>query len=81
MTLLARTDPSTDNYSGLSMFLKKTGEMLKAICDRGIQGGEIEVLGYRGMKEYEMAFDSFPVSQENLLGGQENQGFTVNANI
>ena len=38
-------------------------------------GGEIEVLGYRGMKEYELAFDGFRVPAEHLLGGVEGQGF------
>ena len=38
-------------------------------------GGGIEVLGYRGMKEYELAFDGFKVKAENILGGQPGQGF------
>ena len=77
MTLLARTDPTTDNYSGLSMFLaeKITGTDEKPFPSEGISGGEIEVLGYRGMKEYEIAFDQFKVSEENLLGDVEGQGF------
>jgi len=33
------------------------------------------VLGYRGMKEYELAFDGFEVKGENLLGGVEGKGF------
>jgi (2S)-methylsuccinyl-CoA dehydrogenase len=41
----------------------------------GMSGGEIEVLGYRGMKEYEIGFDGFEVKAENLLGGAEGQGF------
>ena len=41
----------------------------------GLTGGEIEVLGYRGMKEYELAFDGFAVPADNLLGGVEGQGF------
>ena len=40
-----------------------------------MSGGEIEVLGYRGMKEYEIAFDGFEVKGENLLGQTEGQGF------
>ena len=40
-----------------------------------MSGGEIEVLGYRGMKEYELGFDDFEVKAENLLGGVEGQGF------
>ena len=77
MTLLARTDPETSNYSGLSMFLaeKTRGDDDNMFPDEGITGGEIEVLGYRGMKEYEIGFDGFRVKGENLLGGVEGQGF------
>ncbi len=77
MTLLARTDPASDNYAGLSMFLaeKTPGTEADPFPDNGISGGEIKVLGYRGMKEYELAFDGFRVSAENLLGGVEGQGF------
>jgi (2S)-methylsuccinyl-CoA dehydrogenase len=42
---------------------------------KGMSGGEIEVLGYRGMKEYEIRFEDFEVKAENLLGGVEGQGF------
>jgi (2S)-methylsuccinyl-CoA dehydrogenase len=41
----------------------------------GITGGEIEVLGYRGMKEFDISFDGFTVPAANLLGGVEGQGF------
>jgi len=77
MTLLARTDPATDNYSGLSMFLaeKTPGDVANPFPTEGMTGGEIEVLGYRGMKEYELGFDGFRVKGENLLGGVEGQGF------
>jgi (2S)-methylsuccinyl-CoA dehydrogenase len=40
-----------------------------------MSGGEIEVIGYRGMKEYEIGFDDFRVPAANLLGGVEGQGF------
>ena len=77
MTLLARTDPSTDNYKGLSMFLaeKTPGTDAEPFPTEGMTGGEIEVLGYRGMKEYELGFDGFKVKGENLLGGEEGKGF------
>ena len=77
MTLLARTDPATTDYRGLSMFLaeKTPGTDDIPFPDDGISGGEIEVLGYRGMKEYELAFDGFHVDGANLLGGAEGQGF------
>ena len=77
MTLLARTDPSTSDYKGLSMFLaeKTPGTDADPFPTDGMTGGEIEVLGYRGMKEYELAFDNFAVKGDNLLGGVEGQGF------
>jgi (2S)-methylsuccinyl-CoA dehydrogenase len=77
MTLLARTDPDTTNYKGLSMFLaeKTPGDDANPFPTDGMSGGEIEVLGYRGMKEYELAFDGFHVKGENLLGGEEGKGF------
>jgi len=77
MTLLARTDPDTTDYKGLSMFLaeKTPGTDENPFPTDGMTGGEIEVLGYRGMKEYELGFDGFKVKGENLLGGVEGQGF------
>jgi (2S)-methylsuccinyl-CoA dehydrogenase len=77
MTLLARTDPNEKGYRGLSMFLaeKPRGTDADPFPALGMSGGEIEVLGYRGMKEYEIAFDGFEVPAENLLGGEEGQGF------
>ncbi len=77
MTLLARTDPETTDYRGLSMFLaeKTPGTDEAPFPTPGMTGGEIEVLGYRGMKEYELGFDGFRVKAGNLLGGVEGQGF------
>tara|TARA_R110001606_G_scaffold61585_2_gene143844 strand:+ start:600 stop:2228 length:1629 start_codon:yes stop_codon:yes gene_type:complete len=77
MTLLARTDPATDDYRGLSMFIaeKTPGTDADPFPTPGMTGGEIEVLGYRGMKEYELAFDGFRVDGANLLGGETGRGF------
>jgi (2S)-methylsuccinyl-CoA dehydrogenase len=77
MTLLARTNPNEKGYKGLSMFLaeKPRGSDADPFPAPGMSGGEIEVLGYRGMKEYEIAFDAFEVPAANLLGGEEGQGF------
>ena len=78
MTLLARSDRDKGGYKGLSMFLapKSPGNDSNDFPDEGIKGGEIEVLGYRGMKEYELSFDNFRVDKKNLLGGEEGKGFT-----
>jgi len=77
MTLLVRTNPHERGYKGLSMFLaeKPRGTDADPFPAKGMSGGEIEVLGYRGMKEYEIAFDGFRVPAEALLGGVEGQGF------
>ncbi len=77
MTLLARTDPDRPGYRGLSMFLapKTRGSDGDPFPDPGIDGGEIPVLGYRGMKEYEIGFDGFELEADALLGGEEGQGF------
>ncbi len=77
MTLLARTDSNEKGYRGLSMFLaeKPRGTDSDPFPAAGMTGGEIKVLGYRGMKEYEIGFDGFEVAAENLLGGIEGQGF------
>jgi (2S)-methylsuccinyl-CoA dehydrogenase len=77
MTLLVRTNPNEPGYQGLSMLLaeKPRGTDAKPFPAKGMSGTEIEVLGYRGMKEYEIAFDGFEVAADNLLGGVEGMGF------
>ena len=77
MTLLVRTNPSAAGYKGLSMLLaeKPRGDHANPFPAKGMSGGEIEVLGYRGMKEFEISFDAFEVPEAQLLGGVEGQGF------
>jgi (2S)-methylsuccinyl-CoA dehydrogenase len=77
MTLLARTNPEEKGYKGLSMFIaeKPRGTDEEPFPAQGMTGGEIRVLGYRGMKEFELAFDGFEVSAANLLGEREGEGF------
>jgi (2S)-methylsuccinyl-CoA dehydrogenase len=77
MTKLARPNPNEPGYKGLSMFLaeKPRGTDAEPFPAEGMSGGEIEVLGYRGMKEYEIAFDGFAIPADSLLGGVEGQGF------
>ncbi len=76
MTLLCRTNDEP-GYKGLSMLLaeKPRGDDAEPFPAEGMSGGEIQVLGYRGMKEFEIGFDGFEVKAENLLGGAEGQGF------
>ena len=77
MTLLVRTNPDEKGYRGLSMFLaeKPRGSDDNPFPAESMTGGEIEVLGYRGMKEYDISFDGFEVPATQLLGGAEGQGF------
>ena len=78
MTLLVRTDPTNTGYSGLSMFLAekpRSDDPENPFPIAGMSGSEINVLGYRGMKEYEIGFDNFEVLEKQLLGGKEGQGF------
>jgi (2S)-methylsuccinyl-CoA dehydrogenase len=77
MTLMCRTDPAIRDWRGLSMFLaeKPRGTGADPFPAAGMRGGEIEVLGYRGMREYEIGFDGFFVPDDALLGGRTGQGF------
>ena len=77
MTLLVRTDPNEAGYRGLSMLLaeKPRGTDEDPFPAEGMTGSAIDVLGYRGMKEYEIGFEDFKVPVANLLGGVEGQGF------
>ncbi len=77
MTMLVRTDASVPGYGGLSMLLaeKTRGSDAEPFPDAGIEGSEIAVLGYRGMKEYALGLDGFAVAADGLLGGRQGQGF------
>ena len=77
MTLLARTLPDTKGYAGLSMLLvpKPRGTDAGPFPAAGMTGSEIEVLGYRGMREYALQFDAMLAPADALLGGEEGQGF------
>jgi (2S)-methylsuccinyl-CoA dehydrogenase len=81
MTLLVRTNPEDSGYGGLSMFLAAKARGSESdiegagFPEPGMTGTEIKVLGYRGMKEFEIGFDGFVVAGDGLLGGVEGHGF------
>lgn len=77
MTLLVRTVPEAKGYAGLSMLLvpKPRGTEADPFPAGGMAGSEIEVLGYRGMREYALAFDGMKAPADAVLGGEEGQGF------
>ena len=77
MTLMARTKMDAKGYAGLSMLLvpKPRGTEDDPFPAEGMSGSEIEVLGYRGMREYALQFDGMTAPDDALLGGEEGQGF------
>lgn len=78
MTLLARTNPEEPGYPGLSMFIAekpRSDDIKNPFPAEGMSGSEIGVLGYRGMKEYDIAFDDYEIPESQLLGEIEGQGF------
>jgi (2S)-methylsuccinyl-CoA dehydrogenase len=82
MTLMARTLYQKDGaevagYAGLSMLLvpKPRGTAEEPFPAPGMSGSEIEVLGYRGMREYALQFDAMAAPADALLGGEEGHGF------
>jgi (2S)-methylsuccinyl-CoA dehydrogenase len=77
MTVLARTNPANPGHGGLSILLaaKTRATAGQAFPDEGLDGSEIGVLGYRGMREYALSFDNFAVEPAGLLGDAEGFGF------
>ncbi len=77
LILLVRTDTAAPGHDGLSMFIaeKPRGSDADPFPVKGLAGSEIEVLGYRGMKEFELSFDDFEIPSTSLLGGSEGRGF------
>jgi len=77
LVLLARTGAPDSGHRGLSLFLadKPRGDDDDPFPVPGLAGSEVPVLGYRGLKEYDLAFDGFAVPQDGLLGGVEGEGF------
>jgi (2S)-methylsuccinyl-CoA dehydrogenase len=77
MTMLVRTLPDIKGHAGLSMLLvpKTRGRETAPFPDDGMNGSEIAVLGYRGMREYTLQFDAMKAPVDALLGGEEGQGF------
>ena len=81
LMLLARTDPDrSKTHRGLSLFIvpkpQAEGHSFEFSQDSGgsMEGRAIPTLGYRGMHSFEIAFDNWFVSDENLIGGEEGLG-------
>ena len=79
LIILARTNPDILlKHKGLSIFLvpKNKGKEDEFFPNKSISGTEIKVLGYRGMKEFELRLDNLEVEKISLLGENENSGFS-----
>jgi (2S)-methylsuccinyl-CoA dehydrogenase len=87
LMLLARTDADrSKGHRGLSLFIvpKPRGaghgfEFTQEAVDGAPGGGKMEgrpidTIGYRGMHSYEVAFDSWFVPAENLIGLEAGEG-------
>jgi (2S)-methylsuccinyl-CoA dehydrogenase len=81
LMLLARTDTDrTKSHRGLSMFIvpkeQADGHGFVLTQDSGgrLEGRPIDTIGYRGMHSYELAFDSWWVPADCLIGGEEGLG-------
>jgi (2S)-methylsuccinyl-CoA dehydrogenase len=76
MTLLVRTDPNEGlsralDVSGREAARQRTPNRFPA---KGMSGGEIRVLGYRGMKEFEIGFRRFRDSGRQSSGPRGRSG-------
>jgi alkylation response protein AidB-like acyl-CoA dehydrogenase len=75
VSLMCKTDPSADPpRRGISVLLvEKEPEATKL---PGLEvSPNIDKLGYKGVETTELIFDGYEVPVENLLGGEEGQGF------
>jgi alkylation response protein AidB-like acyl-CoA dehydrogenase len=75
VSLMCKTDPEADPpRRGISVLLvEKEPETSKL---HGLEvTPNIDKLGYKGVETTELIFDGYEVPAENLLGGEEGQGF------
>ncbi|MGH2759407.1 MAG: acyl-CoA dehydrogenase family protein [Actinomycetota bacterium] len=73
--LLCKTDPEAEPASrGMAMLVVEKEPGVDKIPGLEIPPN-IDKLGYKGVETTELIFDDFPVPVENLLGGEEGQGF------
>jgi len=78
LLLLVRTNPNDESHRGLSILLaeKSRADDKRQFSVPGLSGIETPVIGYRGLKQYEVTFDGFQVPASGLIGGVEGTGFT-----
>ena len=67
--VLVKTDPEVQpRHRGMSLFLAEKGNGLSV-------GRKLDKLGYKGIDSAELVFENYQVSADNLIGGEEGQGF------
>ncbi len=67
--LLVKTDPeATPRHKGMSMFIAPKQEGFTV-------GRKLEKLGYKSIDSGELVFDNYRIPADNLIGGEEGQGF------
>ena len=81
LMVLARTDPDrSKGHRGLSLFVvpkeRADGHGFALLQPGGgrLEGRPIDTIGYRGMHSYELAFDSWEVGPESLVGSEDGLG-------
>jgi len=68
--VLAKTDPTAKPaHLGISAFIVEKGAPGLTV------GRDIDKMGYKTVETCEVHFENFPVPKENLIGGEEGQGF------
>ncbi len=73
--LMCMTDPNADPpHPGIAMLIVEKEPNVDKVPGLEVTPN-IEKLGYKGVETTELIFDDFPVPVENLLGGEEGQGF------
>lgn len=69
VALLVKTDPKAEpRYKGMSLFLAPKGPGFRV-------GRKLEKLGYKCIDSAELIFEDHRIPAENLIGGEEGQGF------
>ena len=67
--VLVKTDTEVQpRHRGMSLFLAEKGNGLWV-------GRKLDKLGYKGIDSAELVFENYQVSADNLIGGEEGQGF------
>jgi alkylation response protein AidB-like acyl-CoA dehydrogenase len=69
VALLVKTDTEIEpRHKGMSLFLAQKGPGFDV-------GRKLEKLGYKGIDSAELLFDDYQISADDLIGGEEGQGF------